>query len=83
MIIDQNFARNVQKSFDLAKKDVYKLYEHFNCMKSEMEELRKNNSQMMLAIARSKAAAVPVNKQYVASQQGRKVHQANCLKRKT
>ncbi|MBU0456789.1 MAG: hypothetical protein KKD75_01470 [Nanoarchaeota archaeon] len=73
----------IVKSFQLAKKDIFNLYEHFNAMKSEVEMLKIKNQQLALEVAQFKPVVKNVkqvaNKQYIASKSGKKVHQANCL----
>ena len=78
MFTDKYFENKVQKSFELARKDVYKLYEHFNLMRNEIEELKKTNKEILLTMAKGKSTSA-IKKQYVVSKQGSKVHQANCL----
>ncbi|PIN73614.1 hypothetical protein COV20_05310 [Candidatus Woesearchaeota archaeon CG10_big_fil_rev_8_21_14_0_10_45_16] len=70
MFTDKNME-NVQRSFQLAKSDIYALYEHVKVLRAEVDYLKQLNMKS------SQPAAV--EKQFVASETGKKVHQANCL----
>ena len=75
--------QNIVTSFNLAKQDIYNLYEHVKSLTTQIEDLKKENSylysQIKLLDKKKPVKTQKVNKKYIASKSGKKLHNANCL----
>ena len=87
----QQLEQNTIQSFNLAKKDIVKLYESVSYLLRQVEELKKENTYLsgrINTVSRTKRPVVvrtvrkvarkSVSKKFLATKGGNKVHDSHC-----